>query len=69
MATTERWKDTVSNMKKLEWDRVVVWGKLELCKEYSLKNAVYGRPLTNTFWDDKDGQKRYTTEVSQHSAI
>lgn len=68
IATTERWKDKQSGNleEKTEWHRIVVWGKLaELCKEYLAKGrAVYveGRLQTRA-WDDKDGNKRYTTEV------
>ncbi|MBF0104162.1 MAG: single-stranded DNA-binding protein [Deltaproteobacteria bacterium] len=69
IATTERWKDkqTGNLEEKTEWHRIVVWGKLaELCKEYLAKGrAVYieGRLQTRQ-WDDKDGNKRYTTEVN-----
>lgn len=68
IATTEKWKDKQSGNleEKTEWHRVVVWGKLaELCKEYLAKGrSVYleGRLQTRA-WDDKDGNKRYTTEV------
>lgn len=68
IATSERWKDKQSgNMEeRTEWHRVVVWGRLaELCKEYLAKGrTVYieGRLQTRS-WDDKDGNKRYTTEV------
>jgi len=68
MATTEKWKDKQSGNleERTEWHRVVVWGKLaELCKEYLSKGrTVYieGRLQTRS-WDDKDGNKRYTTEV------
>jgi single-strand DNA-binding protein len=68
MATTDSWTDKNSNQRqeRTEWHRVVVWGKLaELCGEYLKKGRqcyVEGRLQTRE-WQDKDGQKRYTTEI------
>lgn len=67
MATTERWLDkSGQKAEKTEWHRVVVWGRqAELCKEYLSKGRqvyVEGRLQTRE-WTDKDGNKRYTTEV------
>ena len=49
-----------------EWFRVVAWGPTgERAAEYLRKgNKVYveGRIQTRQ-WEDKDGQKRYTTEL------
>lgn len=62
IATTEKWQGG----EKTEWHRVVVFGKqAEACKEYLSKGRqvyVEGRIQTRS-WDDKDGNKRYTTEV------
>lgn len=67
MATTESWTDKAGQkQEKTEWHRIVVWGKLaELCNQYLSKGRqafVEGRLQTRT-WDDKDGNKRYTTEI------
>jgi single-strand DNA-binding protein len=67
IATTERWKGKDGNQEeKTEWHNIVVWGKLaELCREYLHKGRpcfVEGRLQTRS-WDDKEGKKRYTTEV------
>ncbi|QED27769.1 single-stranded DNA-binding protein [Microvenator marinus] len=67
LATNERWNDkNGQSQERTEWHRVVVWGKLaELCEKYLKKGRqayVEGRLQTNS-WDDKDGNKRYTTEV------
>lgn len=67
MATTEAWTDKQgAKQEKTEWHRIVVWGKLaELCNQYLAKGRqafVEGRLQTRS-WDDKDGTKRYTTEV------
>lgn len=68
MATTDSWMDKASGQRqeRTEWHRVVVWGKLgELCGEYLRKGRqcyVEGRLQTRE-WQDRDGQKRWTTEV------
>ncbi len=49
-----------------EWVRVVAWARLaELVSQYLTKGRlvyVEGRLQTRQ-WDDKEGQRRYTTEV------
>ncbi|HCU24746.1 MAG TPA: single-stranded DNA-binding protein, partial [Deltaproteobacteria bacterium] len=67
IATNESW--TTKEGKKeerTEWHKIVVWNKLaELCGEYLSKGRpVYleGRLQTRE-WNDKDGNKRYTTEI------
>jgi len=68
IATSEEWKDKNSGEKKerTEWHRVVAWRKLgEICGEYLAKGKqiyVEGRIQTRS-WEDKDGNKRYTTEI------
>ena len=68
MATSQEWKDKNTGEKKeaTEWHRIVAWRKLgELCGEYLSKGRqvyVEGRLQTRD-WQDKDGNKRYTTEV------
>jgi single-strand DNA-binding protein len=67
VATTEAWTDKQGQkQEKTEWHRIVVWGKLaELCNQYLSKGRqafVEGRLQTRS-WDDKDGTKRYTTEI------
>ena len=67
MATTEVWNDkNGQRQEKTEWHRVVLWGKpAESLTEYLTKGKqiyVEGRLQTRQ-WDDKDGNKRYTTEI------
>jgi single-strand DNA-binding protein len=67
MATTEIWNDKAGQkQEKTEWHRVVLWGKTaESLNEYLTKGKqiyVEGRLQTRQ-WDDKDGNKRYTTEI------
>src|SRR5574341_2214723 len=67
VATNETYKDKEGNQQeKTDWHRIVVWNKLaEIAAEYLKKGRlVYleGRLQTRS-WNDKDGNKRYTTEV------
>jgi single-strand DNA-binding protein len=67
VATNESYKDQNGNMvDRTEWHRIVAWRKLaELFGEYLKKGSkVYleGKLQTRS-WDDKDGNKRYTTEI------
>lgn len=67
LATTESWTDkSGQKQEKTEWHRIVVWGKLaELCNQYLAKGRqafLEGRLQTRS-WDDKDGNKKYTTEI------
>jgi single-strand DNA-binding protein len=67
MATSESY--TAKNGERVtstEWHNVVLWRSLaELAEKYIRKGKqiyVEGRLRTRS-WDDKDGQKRYTTEI------
>lgn len=67
MATSEVWNDKAGQrQEKTEWHRIVLWGKTaESLNEYLTKGKqiyVEGRLQTRQ-WDDKDGNKRYTTEI------
>lgn len=66
LATNRRWKDQQSGEWKEEtdWHRIVLW-RSENRANYLLKGTpvyIEGRLQTRS-WEDKDGQKRYTTEV------
>ena len=69
LATSENWTDKSSGEKveKTEWHRIVVWGRTaEHCSQYLAKGRtvyVEGRLQTRD-WEDKEGQKRSTTEVN-----
>jgi single-strand DNA-binding protein len=68
VATNERWggKDGQPAQERTEWHRIVVWGRTaENCAQYLDKGrSVYveGRLQTRE-WTDKEGQKKYTTEI------
>ncbi|MBI3753195.1 MAG: single-stranded DNA-binding protein [Deltaproteobacteria bacterium] len=67
IATSERWKDKDGKVQeRTEWHRIVTFGKLaETCGEYLAKGKqvyIEGRIQTRS-WDDKDGNKKYMTEI------
>jgi single-strand DNA-binding protein len=67
VATNEVWKDKAGQkQERVEWHRVNVWGdQAEHCSKYLAKGRmvyVEGRIQTRS-WDDKEGKKRYSTEV------
>ena len=68
VATSEEWKDksTGEKRERTEWHRVVAFRRLgEICGEYLSKGRqvyIEGRIQTRD-WEDKDGVKRYTTEI------
>ena len=67
LATDEQWKDkNGEKVQKTEWHRIVAFGKLaEICGNYLVKGKlifVEGRIQTRS-WEDKDGVKRFTTEI------
>lgn len=67
LATNERFKDrNGENQERTEWHRIVAWGRTaEICQEYLNKGSlVYIEgPIQTREWEDKDGQKKYTTEI------
>jgi len=67
VATNESWTDKQGQkQERTEWHRVVVWGKLgELCGQYLTKGrqAFLEGKLQTREWTDKEGAKRYTTEI------
>ncbi|MBW2713404.1 MAG: single-stranded DNA-binding protein [Deltaproteobacteria bacterium] len=71
IATTEKWKGKDGQMQeKTEWHRIVAWGKTgELCSQYLSKGRpvyIEGRLQTRD-WEDKDGNKRQTTEINANT--
>ena len=67
MATDEQRKDkNGQKIQRTEWHRIVTFGKLaEICSSYLSKGKlifIEGRIQTKS-WEDKDGNKRSTTEI------
>jgi single-strand DNA-binding protein len=67
IATTEsRTNKDAGRQDFTEWHRIVAWGRLaEICGEYLSKGRmVYIEGTLRTrSWEDKEGRKRWTTEV------
>ena len=71
IATTEVWNDkSGERQERTEWHRIVVFGRqAENCGEYLRKGRpvhVEGRLQTRQ-WEDRNGEKRYTTEIVAQS--
>ncbi|MDA9066835.1 single-stranded DNA-binding protein [Flavobacteriales bacterium] len=67
LATSEKYKNAKGELiENTEWHNLVAWGKTaEIIEKYVQKGneiAIEGKLTTRT-WDDKEGNKRYTTEV------
>ena len=67
IATDLEWKDkNGEKVRKTEWHKIVTFRKLaEICGNYLAKGKmvyIEGRIQTRS-WEDKDGIKRYTTEI------
>ena len=67
LATSEKWRDKDGVMQdRTEWHNIVLWGRqAEIAKEYLAKGRpvyIEGR-IQNRSYDDKDGNKRYISEV------
>ncbi|MBF0266853.1 MAG: single-stranded DNA-binding protein, partial [Gammaproteobacteria bacterium] len=65
--TSETWKDkSGTSQEKTEWHKVVLFGKTaEIASQYLRKGSqvyIEGKLATKQ-WQDKSGQKRYTTEI------
>lgn len=66
VATSESWSKDGQKQEKTEWHKVVAWGKLaDIAAKYLQKGSlvyVEGK-LETTSYEDKDGNKKYTTQV------
>jgi single-strand DNA-binding protein len=73
LATTDSYQDT--NGKKIsetQWHNLVAWGGLaKIIEKYLTKGsevAVEGK-LTHRTYEDKDGNKKYFTEIILHDMV
>src|ERR1700710_464618 len=67
LATTETYKDKTGKLiSQTEWHNVVLWrGLAELAQKYLHKSSlvyIEGRLKTRS-WEDKEGNKKFATEV------
>lgn len=74
LATNERFFNPGNNeaVNRTEWHRIVVWGKLaEFCEKYLSqgKQILLEGKLRTRQWQDKDGNKRSTTEVEAQNIV
>jgi single-strand DNA-binding protein len=72
LATNRRWKDQQSGewKEETEWHNIVLWRSENLQNYLQKGKQVYveGRLQTRS-WEDKEGNKRYTTEVVAENLI
>lgn len=70
IATTETYGQGADKKERTDWHNIVAWGKLgEFCGEYVKKGRqlyVEGKVQTRSY-EDKNGQKRYSTETVAHT--
>jgi len=74
IATNEKYFNPSSNESDIrtEWHRVVAWGKLaEFCENYLTqgKQIYLEGKLRTRSWQDKEGNKRYTTEIEAQNIV
>lgn len=70
LATTEKWTDKQGQkQERTEWHRITLYNRLaELAGQYVQKGSklyIEGKIVTNSY--EKDGEKRYSTEIIANS--
>jgi single-strand DNA-binding protein len=73
LATTETFKDKTGKLvSQTEWHTIVLWrGLAELAQKYLHKGSlvfIEGRLKTRT-WEDKEGNKKFSTEIIGENLI
>ncbi len=73
MATDESWKDqNGERQQRTEWHNIIAWRRLaEICGQYLMKGKlvyIEGRLQTRS-WEDREGNKRYTTEIQADNMV
>jgi single-strand DNA-binding protein len=74
LATNEKYFNPNTNESDIraEWHRIVAWGKLaEFCEKYLTqgKQVLIEGKLRTRSWQDKDGNKKFTTEVHAQNIV
>jgi len=73
MATNEvYYKENGDKVEQTEWHKVVAWGKTaDIIEKYVIKGLQIGieGKLTHRSYDDKNGEKRYITEVVANEVL
>ena len=74
LATSEVWKEkqTGQATEQTEWHRVTAWGKTaDIIEKFVNKGkevAIEGK-LSYRSYDDKEGNKKYVTEITAHEIL
>jgi single-strand DNA-binding protein len=74
LATNERYFNPSTNESdiRVEWHRIVAWGKLaEFCEKFLSQGkqiCLEGKIRTRS-WQDREGNKRFTTEIEANSIV
>lgn len=74
LATNEKFFNPNTNESDIraEWHRIVAWGKLaEFCEKYLTqgKQVLIEGKLRTRSWQDRDGNKKFTTEVHAQNIV
>lgn len=73
LATDDSYRDKQGNkVEQTDWHNIVAWrGIADIVEKYTKKGSkvyIEGKSKSRT-WEDKEGQKRYTTEVVAENII
>lgn len=66
------YKENGDKVEQTEWHRVTAWGKTaEIIEKYVVKGKEIGieGKLTHRSYDDKNGEKRYVTEIVANEVL
>ena len=66
------YKENGDNVEQTEWHRVTAWGKTaDIIEKYVVKGKEIGieGKLTHRSYDDKNGEKRYVTEIVANEVL
>ncbi|MBN1272603.1 MAG: single-stranded DNA-binding protein [Candidatus Aminicenantes bacterium] len=74
LATNERFFNTSTNESedRVEWHRIVAWGKLaEFCEKLldQGKQIYLEGKIRTRSWQDREGNKKYTTEIEAQNIV
>ncbi|WP_338646637.1 single-stranded DNA-binding protein [Flavobacterium sp. KS-LB2] len=66
------YKENGDKVEQTEWHRVTAWGKTaDIIEKYVIKGKEIGieGKLTHRSYDDKNGEKRYVTEIVANEVL
>ncbi|MFV8333254.1 single-stranded DNA-binding protein [Flavobacterium sp.] len=66
------YKENGDKVEQTEWHRVTAWGKTaDIIEKYVVKGKEIGieGKLTHRSYDDKNGEKRYVTEIVANEVL